>query len=297
MKKTAFLIAACAFAHIAFSQSKTAQSVQINTEGVEQALNFDQEQVWRFDFNPKWDAIAAFSTYFTLSGTSANQTHTENAMMNAFKDNKCAFFHGTPLVAITTKQGASTLVATPVSSTAYPAKTGWTLTSSTATAIALDVSNIFVASESLLIQTTGKNKTTKYSFSMTDDLGVSRLTKFTVTLVKDGVDVDTRDLLLSQTVEQGVDWLYIANAGTFGNNDAKASLLSGQNVSAILLADNFAGNNGVGGTRANIPNQSFTLDGSGNYTLRIAVTIKGNSADTTQSITVTVNAAIVGGCN
>jgi hypothetical protein len=286
------ILLACA----AYAQpSQTAQSVQLSTEGLQAVYTIEGSETLSYNFGGKPAAVAAFDTYFTITGMSGGPTasQVETAKHKVFTDNACAFLKGTALAGQTVTFGARSVTITAKEPGIYDARTGWTVVdTSGGTSIDATVSSIFVASQSLTTKAaTGKEPwTKKFSF----DLGTteaSRVSGLKIELLKDNVVVETR--MPSHAIVRGLDWTYSANAGTFGNATAQQSLVSDSLVSAILLADNFAGNNGAGGSQAQVPSQTFTVpapsSGPANYTIRISGTVKGNAAVSDQTFSVTTS--------
>lgn len=285
------------------NSSITAQSAQVHTDGLAAVYYLDEGGTGarKFLFAGKPDAVAAFNTYFTYSiawtsgSAQPNASHIENAMHEAFKANKDNFRDGTALIAVATPFSRSgskgTITATPKAPGIYPAGTGYEHVE--ATDLTVTVSDIFISSESYVKKSKASDKwSRKYSYSMLNPDLTSRLVGVTIELLKDGEVIETRTP--ENTVELGQDWFYEANAGTFGNATAKLDLITDNEVSAILAADDFAGNNGIGGSRGRIADQTFTITAAGNYAVRISGTIKGNTVDPlTQGFTVQAPAAIV----
>jgi hypothetical protein len=289
--------------------SLTAQSVQVNVEGLEQAYEIGGEQVWAYDWSSKPAAVAAFDTYFTLTITgSPNDAQIETGKHQAFQDNKCNFWHGTALAPVTTSWsgGSKSVTATPKAPGQYDAGTGWTMTETTPGGVVeITLSNIFVASESYVLKGKGKSKwDNKFSFTMTttgvDEFGseitVSRLNGLTIELLKDGEVLGA--ITPDHTVQFGADWYYEANGGVFGNPLVQGDLLSDDMVSNILLADNFAGNDGVGGERAMVDDITLpVIAEAGTYCVRISGVIKGNSFICDEPFEVTGTLVVIGGCD
>ena len=168
----------------------------------------------------------------------------------------------------------------------------------------------FVASESYLNnRNTG---TTKYSFTLLDSLGASRVLGVTAQLQSfDGANWNnvgspltfTNPLPVTSTVN---DYLYFGNAGVFGNSSVFSQLHANgggkpaTNVSAILLEDNFINNNNDL-TNGNVHeadfSRSFTgLTQAGTYRVVISGTVKDNAGSGFESFSVTSNSTIIGGC-
>jgi hypothetical protein len=171
----------------------------------------------------------------------------------------------------------------------------------------------FVSSESYLNnRNTG---TTKYSFTLLDSLGASRVLGATAKLQysADGLFDDTVDvgtiaftdpLPVTSTVN---DYLYYGNAGVFGNSAVFSQLHAigggkpATNVSAILLEDNFANNNNDL-TNGNVQEADFSgsftgLTQAGSYRVVISGTVKDNAGSGFEAFSVTSNSTIIGGCD
>ena len=84
------------------------------------------------------------------------------------------------------------------------------------------------------------------------------------------------------------------NEGTLWR-PAALVLLVDDEVSHILLSDDFAGNDDVGSTRTLIPDQNYTVGDPSTYTLRISGIIKGNAFAVDQGFMVDKVLVIVGG--
>lgn len=281
----------------------TAQSAQVSVTGIDDSYVLTEGGHYRY--------LRNFDPYFTYTTTgSINATQLEGAIAAALNQNKCAFFDGTALSGGTKTFGSAAKAVTWTPRQAsYDPKTNWTLLNAqVGDMVTIDITNLFVSSESYnLSSTTSKNKTTwsnKYSFSMLDPYGASRLVGLTVA-VKDSNGNIITSVNPAHTVEQGADWFYIANAGVFGNATAQGGLISDDSVANILLADDFAGNNGVGGSRGvavgpNDPTLSLPVPLiEGTYYVEISGVIKGNSFLLDQPFTVTATGATVttGSCH
>jgi hypothetical protein len=184
----------------------------------------------------------------------------------------------------------------------------------------------FVAGESFVKKNSGGNKfTTKYSFTLADDLGASRVIDTTATLqkstdngttwspVQGPVALDTSTLVncgkptdmtsFCDRLGPVVDYQYYGNAGVFGNSAVYSFLhapgyLPADYVANILLSDNFPNNNGdLCGYSQTAPfGGIFTVTEEGLYRIEIAGTVKGNSAIGNQSFDVTSSNTVGGAC-
>jgi hypothetical protein len=174
----------------------------------------------------------------------------------------------------------------------------------------------FVASESFQKQ----SNRSKYSFTMIDG-GVTRARGVAATLAGpasrsldlNNVDTDgdtVHDALA--VVPATANFAYVANGGVFGNSAVFSALhyATGKvknNVNDILNgindgspADNFAGNNNDLAAR-NVHGAPFAgsfpgLAESGNYTITVSGTLKGNSSSADFGFNVTSNTITIGGC-
>jgi hypothetical protein len=168
----------------------------------------------------------------------------------------------------------------------------------------------FVSSESYLKQSNGR---TKYSFTLLDSLGASRVIGATAQLqMFDGTNwvnvgspvVFTDPLPVTSTVN---DYLYFGNVGVFGNSAVFSQLHANgggkpaTNVSAILLEDNFA-NNDNDLTNGNVHEADYSgsfpgLTQSGSYQVVISGTVKDNAGSGAEPFSVTSSQIIIGGCD
>jgi hypothetical protein len=298
--------------------SITAQSVQVHFEGVDAAYERTEAELYYFNLG-LLNLASDFDTYFT--GTAAgtlSSIQITTGKSAAFEVNRCKFWSGSTLQTVVTPLSLfplKTYTATPKSPGKYPARTGWTLLvppfeipswftgSLDNKPVEVTVSDIFIAAESYVEKAKpAKNDwSRKFSFSMQDGASNSRLTELTIDLLYDDdptdevdpVIVDTRELGVDfdQTLETGEDWEYEGNGGQFGNAVAQLKLRNDQ-VSEILLSDDFKANNGIGGSRAVIEDQTYSLSDPGDYALRFRGVVKGNSFDIAtddQPFDVTVN--------
>ena len=273
----------------------TAQSIQVNAEGIENSYQITGTETWSYDWSNKPDAVAAFDTYFELESTNLpmNDNQIETGKHQAFQNNKCNFWNGTPLLGGTWNAGGKyyTWKIKTSQPNPQPKNTGWTLVAnSNATTINITLGNIFIASESYM--NNGKNN--KYSFTMGGGTEPSRLTGLTIELWKDGVLVDSRTP--GHIVELSADWLYTSCA-SFGDPTAIAALKSGMWVSDILKL-NIPKVTLTTGSRALVDPQEWTGLEIGNYEIKIKGVIKGNAIDGTSDKTFSVSKQMttVGGC-
>jgi len=167
----------------------------------------------------------------------------------------------------------------------------------------------FVSSESYLKQRTFD----KYSFTLLDSLGASRVLGATAQLQKfNGITWDnvgsaivfTDPLPVTSTVN---DYSYFGNAGVFGNSAVFGALhASGggkpaTNVSAILLEDTFTNNNNDL-TTGNVHEADYSgsfpgLSEAGSYQVVISGTVKDNAGTGAEPFSVSSSQIIIGGCD
>jgi hypothetical protein len=290
---------------------KNAQSVQMHATGTGAIYQITAEGTWSFDYSGLNAALAAYNTYFTVSfvGT-PNSSQINAGKLAAFTQNDCNFFNGAALAVVDKAFGANHVISTPVAPGQYPAHTGWTFATTGGQPIQVDISDLFVASESVQVKTTGSTTTTKYSFTLEEgNPPVSRLESLSYTLTApDGTTiVHSGDLGTNffQSLAFNQDWDYVQNGGVFGNLDAQTSLMDGD-VNAILASDSFPNNNGTGGTQAQLIDSisnplvlSYMFDtnsASGDYTLSFSGVVKGNSFVSNQPFTVTVTLVTINPC-
>jgi hypothetical protein len=233
---------------------------------------------------------------------------------------QCAFLDGTSLPSTTYTQTATvstgsgktgatytytyTYDITPTVSSAAPL-TAWDLVQSTGgTSTEIDI-NAQIAGESVV-----QNKTvgTKYSFSLYESDGTSRVQNLAVT-VTDASNTVVASATPGSTIVQNapgalpgdpgaVDFTYTTNAGSNG----VTSLLENGDARTILNTDSFAGNDngGADGSALAIANMDpVPLNvGPGDYTVTLTGTVKGNNALADLSFTVTQTIHIIApGCS
>lgn len=225
----------------------------------------------------------------------------------AVKTQKCIFLDGGTLSGSTytktdqTIQGSGSSKKTwtftytyNVTPTANPvtAFTAWNYVGSTGDSTAHISIGAEIAGESVI---SSAKFDKKYSFSLRDDLGESRVTNLVVTV--DGIPYNAT----SQLVENcpgclfgdpgSVDFAYTTNAGTNG----VASLLTDGDARTLLNSDSFAGNQN-GGTdgralaKAVMDAVEVAL-GPGDHTVTLTGSVKGNTA-TSANVDFTVTQTI-----
>ena len=291
--------------------SLAAQSVQVNIKGVRKNYNIVSTQPltyasWSYQWSERPEALAAFDTYFTVS-TTGNPTADQvtRGKHKAFQDNKCRFWSGQPLAVskfVCSIDNNRQVICTPKAPGQYAAKTGWTLEQVNGSFLTVTGMNIFIASASFVEKSKDKSGwSKKYSFSMKNDDGSSRLTNLKIELLRDGQVIETRTP--AHTMEDGVNWHYEANAGIFGNPAAFYAFAGGEgcgrSVNSILYGelDDFRANDETGGTRALIADQTFSgITLPGKYAIRISGVVKGNSFEADKPFSVTQNLTTVNEC-
>jgi len=186
----------------------------------------------------------------------------------------------------------------------------------------------FVAGESFLKKSRDNSGwTTKYSFSLADDLGASRVINTTATLQKstDGgvtffavqgpVSLDTSMLVncgaptdsaaFCDQLGAPADYTYFGNGGVFGNSTVYNNLhapgyLAGATTNFIMSnpPDDFPNNNNnLCGYSQTAPfHGSFTVTEDGTYQIVVAGTVKGNAAIGSQNFSVTSTGTVGGAC-
>jgi hypothetical protein len=177
--------------------------------------------------------------------------------------------------------------------------TGWYLAAADNRGLAKVNINGIVAGESVLV----KDGVTKYSFSLRNADGTSRLSNVNVAVSVDGVAyasnapahviVSGNDVDIDGGTPIG-DFDYFTNAGT---NGTALSYLRNGDARSILNADGFAGNDngGVGGTslqHAVLFGSQFDLP-AGNVLVAISGTVKGNPGAADIAFRVTENISII----
>lgn len=247
---------------LAKESAQTAQSVMIDIQGAGDFI-IESDQTWQFD-------KACGANYFSASGGTATQQ--ANAKENFSHQQRCKFWNGSgDLVGGT--QGPVTVT---VASQPTTAKTCWTLHSSSS-GDNVDVGvNITIAGESFLLNKQF-SPNGKYSFTLKNSDGSSRIANLAVTLSGDASQVDNP----GHTIVDGdatnnnclLAFEYTGNAGT--NGTAQTHLQDGT-MGDILNSDSTPKNDGGCGTTsiANVDPISYNL-GVGSYTITVSGTVKG----------------------
>jgi hypothetical protein len=188
----------------------------------------------------------------------------------------------------------------------FEARSAWTLASSTTTAATVTLAGTLQGQSALL---KSAKSAADWNYKLSHEM--SHVDELTGEAVADLVDpvatiTDSNGSIVSAsplafTLEQGVDYFYSANAGTFGAtgllvNDANVSVIqTGLAAATDGYVDNFAGNDTTLGERAVLTPAEWTFTAPGDYTLTVSGTLKGNTGAVTRSISVTSSATIFAG--
>jgi hypothetical protein len=163
--------------------------------------------------------------------------------------------------------------------------TAWNLIDSSGSGLAHIVIGATVAGESV-VKSSNAKVGTKYSFSLLEGDGTSRVQNLAVT-VSDAASNVVASALPGSTVNAPVDFTYATNAGSNG----ATSLLKDGDARGILNGDSFAGNDNGGADGSALALATMdgvALDlGGGDYSVSLTGTVKGNSATADISFKVT----------
>lgn len=274
------------------SGTKTAQSIQVNMKGIRKSYQLVSTdpwlyRAWEYNWSERPPALSVYDAYFTLTTSGyPTEAQIERGKHLAMQDNKCNFWFGQPLQTITFICGLDNnrrVISTPKSMVGYTEKTGWTLQEIQGEGLTITLTNIFIASASFMEKrkiSQGWSK--KYSFAMRNEDLTSRLSDLKVELLHNGEVIETR--FPEHILQDSVNWHYEVNSGPFGDAGAYYAFESGvgsdRSVGSILMGelDNFTKNDNEGGSRALVPNQTFSgLVLTGKYAVRISGVLKGNS--------------------
>jgi hypothetical protein len=331
-------------AHAASTPSQTAQCIMVNTVTDNTAYQINGTTTWTFhracaETNYTASAGVWNGNTPTCSGSTANcaptnqptpppappiDEHGPNSIEHHALQDRCTFFCGgtldgwnytnTATVDGLNGRGNWTFTYNYNVTTvgAVNEATCWTCEETGGT---VDVNFTgFVSSESFLNNRNAGTK--KYSFTLLDSLGISRVSGVTAQLqMFDGTNWNdvgspitfTDPLPVTSTL---ADYTYYGNTGVYGNSavynflDASApgNGLGGRLISNILTTapDNFAGNNNdlaAGNVYEADYSGSFTgLTEAGSYRISVSGIVKDNSGTGYQSFTVTGGNVIIGGC-
>jgi hypothetical protein len=303
---------------------QTAQSIMVNFVGLTEGDTYTVVENKRYKFN---ETTAAGYFTNTLDSTppttdcngspancaSTNQPAAPTAPLpdplkvngtpqgpGAVQDNACTFVSGGTLVGTTYTQSSSTVpglngsgnwkfiwsyTIAPTTNPVAPL-TAWDLVQTTGDGFAV---NADIAGESVL-KSSNPKLGTKFSFSLLDSLGVSRVTGLNVAVYQGTSTTPTNYPATSTYVKNApgakvgepgaVDFFYTENAG---HNGVVSLLQNNQQARTILNTDNFAGNNDGGADGSALA--KVTLDpvallslATDDYKITLTGTVKGNSA-------------------
>lgn len=240
----------------------TAQSAMLAISG-DEAVAVNDTASYQFDAD-------AAAEYFT--GGDATQRR------NTARQQRCTFWSGGELESDTIGGGKNKVIITPISSSPVAAETAWVLTSSTTSTVDLEFDGVIVGESWMAnaqhpIGDDGTGSGGKYSFSLRNDDGTSRVTGLSYS-----IDNGTTWTPISATQGHVDDIDYFKTAGNIDLYDGS--------VASILLNDTHPGNDDDG---ADI--ETFSIDltdvPAGSHQLLVRATIKGVEALTTHSFTVT----------
>jgi hypothetical protein len=336
-------------AHAASSPSQTAQDIMVQTNLPNLAFQIDGTTTWTFDRDCAegnytaspgvWDGNTPTCDGNATNCAPANQptpppappvdAHGPNSIEHHAQQDRCTYFCGgtlsgwaytnTAMVNGLNGHGNWTFTYNYSTSPNTALVSGGTCWSCQQTGGTVDVDFTgFVSSESFL--NNRNTNTKKYSFTLLDSLGVSRVSGTTAQLQysADGLFDDTQDLGTITftpdplTVTPSVNnYLYYGNAGVFGNSAVYSYLdaptpsnnLGGRYINNILQLppDNFAGNNNDlanGNVQEADYSGSFTgLTQAATYRISVSGTVKDNFGTGYQPFTVTSSNVIIGGCD
>ncbi len=235
------------------NSSKTAQSVMVDVSVDDYMLQ--GEEVWKFDEDEG-------ATYFT-NGTLAQRK-------NAAKQIKCSFFAGGDLVNV--KIGNTTFYVDQNKKT-VASRTAWDLQSSfTPNSISVPI-DIAIAGESVVLN---KSNQTKYSFSLQNTDGSSRISNLVVKISN-----GSREEVISApsysfiTEEEAGDCLANFNykgSQTFGTAQDK---LKDGTIGSIMALNQWGSKSSCGSAVAKL-DQIVKEFGAGEYTITVTGTVKNN---------------------
>lgn len=251
------------------SSAKTAQSAMIDIQGVGDFI-IGGNEVWHFDQD-------CGATYFSATGGNAQQQ--ENAKRNIAQQQRCKFWNGSGDLEGGT-QGPVTV--TVVTQPTEP-KSCWVLWHSSGGESTVDICpTITIAGESFLLNERFKPNG-KYSFTLRNNDGSSRIQNLTVTLSGDAnqTDYPAHTLVDGNALDNNclMDFLYLGDAGQNGSVKQylhTSTALGSATLGSILNSDSFEPNNGgcPYTTIGVVDPICYTL-GPGSYTITVTGTIKG----------------------
>lgn len=224
---------------------RTSHSVMIAVDAPGELIIIQESQVWRFD-----KLVAAISDFeWNDCATLQCRQQAENDAIAA----RCEYWN----------------------MTGHPY---WTLINKGNTGSANVTVNTLIASETFILGGPYKGKG-KYSFTMSNPDGTSRLTNLTYSVN------GSPPVAIGHTVVDGnsagnncfLDLNYSANSGPYGNPSVFSYLKTGQTIGAIFASDDFPGNDaGCPGISVAVVDPVTLTLGPGNHTIVISGNLKGS---------------------
>ncbi len=209
----------------------------------------------------------------------------KNAIAEAARANKCTFWAGGTLTGLTKSKtngpviGQYVFNVVPKQATVDP-QTAWDLTSiigGESVSMQFDVN---IAGESVVYN---KKQGIKYSFSLIDGLGASRVTDLVVM-------VDETPYYPAHTVTvDNPDFMYWANAGTFG---VTTLLKDGDTMANILALNQYSSTDPIRNSHVAVVDPVIVDLGVGSHTVTVTGTVKGNDGSASISFTGTAYVTI-----
>jgi hypothetical protein len=344
LKRFARLVAAtgaAALTQMAAAQTQTAQSVMVALEFNATAYEIVGTRVYTFDrdcaetyYTNAWDGNPPTVTCtgggtggcVTAPPTPPAPAPDANRLMQHAQAQRCVFFCGGALGSSTYTQTVTVNVGSPApqaqrgswkftytynitpNQATVDGGTCWTCEDEV-TGVDVEFGG-FVSSESYIKKRTRtEGWSTKYSFTLRDQLGNSRVINGLATLqwyspiLSDWVDVAFQALDTS-TIEECANYEYYGNAGVNGNPGVLNQLHApggrpATMVSDILLEDDFAQNNGALCDYSHRTPYDGVFGGivmPGDYRVVITGTVKGNPGSANFPFSVTSSIVSIGGC-
>jgi hypothetical protein len=261
------------------TSAKTAQSAMIDIQGVGDFI-IQGNEVWHFDQD-------CGATYFEATG--GNTSQQENAKRNIAQQQRCKFWNGSgDLEGGTEGQVTVTVVSQPTEP-----KSCWFLQHSSGGNGTVDICpTITIAGESFLLSDKF-SPNGKYSFTLRNADGSSRILNLTVTLSGDASQTDYPGHTLVDGNALGnnclLDFLYLGDAGKNGTAQQylhTSDALGGATMGSILNSDSFNKNDaGCPYTTIGVVDPICYTLGAGSYTITVTGTIKGVDGNANLSFT------------